>query len=53
MKPSKIIRHLETNHPLIVKKKTIEYFERKSLFLKNQQTCVLKLSQNNTTTHPI
>ncbi|VVC38691.1 Hypothetical protein CINCED_3A001663 [Cinara cedri] len=49
MKRSKLIRHLETNHPLLVKK-PIDFFERKSLFLKNQQTCILKSSQNNTAT---
>ncbi|XP_025418956.1 zinc finger MYM-type protein 6-like, partial [Sipha flava] len=47
MKPSKLIRQLETNHRLLVKK-PIDFFERKSLFLKNQQTCILKSSQNNT-----
>jgi len=49
MKSSKLIRHLETSHPLLVKK-PIDFFERKSIFLKNQQTCILKSSQNNTAT---
>jgi len=49
MKPSKLIRHLETNHPLLVKQ-PIDFFERKSLFSKNQQNCILKSNQNNTAT---
>jgi hypothetical protein len=44
MKPSKLIRHLETNNPLLVKK-PIEFFERKSLFFKKKNNTLVLLNQ--------
>ncbi|XP_067145044.1 zinc finger BED domain-containing protein 5-like [Centruroides vittatus] len=43
MKPSKLVRHLETKHPAH-KNKSLEFFERKLHTLRNQQTSTCKLS---------
>ncbi|XP_067129148.1 zinc finger BED domain-containing protein 5-like [Centruroides vittatus] len=45
MKPSKLVRHLETKHP--AHKNNLEFFERKLHTSRNQQTSICKLSHTD------
>ena len=46
MKPSKLVRHLESKHPAH-KNKPLEFFERKLHTLRNQQTSICKSSHTD------
>lgn len=46
MKPSKMIRHLDTTHPA-VKDKPVDFFQRKLAGLQNQQVSISNLSDIN------
>lgn len=49
MKPSKLVRHLETKHSSL-KSKPLEFLERKLQTLKNQQASIYKSSQSDNAT---